>query len=72
MAGTELEGILRHLAAHDVELIVVGMLSGVLQGTPLTTADIDIVHRRSKENVERADSRRSVEVETARTHPHRD
>jgi hypothetical protein len=27
--------------------------TGVLQGTPLTTADIDVVHRRSKENVER-------------------
>jgi hypothetical protein len=45
--------LLRALAAEDVETIIVGMLSGVLQGAPLTTGDVDIVHRRTPENVER-------------------
>lgn len=44
---------LRVLVAHEVEFIVVGMAAGVLQGVPLTTMDVDVVHRRSKENVER-------------------
>src|SRR5450432_1425637 len=41
------------LARHGVEFIVVGMAAGVLQGVPLTTLDIDIVHRRTPENVAR-------------------
>jgi hypothetical protein len=41
------------LAEHDVEFIVVGMLAGVIQGAPLTTGDVDIVHRRTPENVQR-------------------
>ncbi len=45
--------LLRALAAEDVDAIVVGLLSGVLQGAPVTTADVDIVHRRTPENVER-------------------
>jgi hypothetical protein len=35
------------LAHQQVEFIVVGMAAGVLQGVPLTTLDIDIVHRRT-------------------------
>jgi hypothetical protein len=45
--------ILRRLAAHEVEFIVVDMTAGVLQGTPVTTFDLDIVHRRTTENIER-------------------
>ena len=44
---------LRVLAQHQVEFIVVGMAAGVLQGVPLTTLDVDIVHRRTRENVGR-------------------
>jgi hypothetical protein len=44
---------LQALAHQQVEFIVVGMAAGVLQGVPLTTLDIDIVHRRSPENVAR-------------------
>ena len=44
---------LQALAHHQVEFIVVGMAAGVLQGVPLTTLDIDIVHRRTPENVAR-------------------
>ena len=45
--------ILRRLAAARVELVVVGMAAGVLRGAPVTTIDVDIVHRRSPENVAR-------------------
>jgi hypothetical protein len=53
MKSTRFAEILRLLAEHQVEAIVVGMLAGVLQGSPLTTADVDIVHRRTPENVKR-------------------
>ncbi|MEO8920113.1 MAG: hypothetical protein ABI488_22025 [Polyangiaceae bacterium] len=44
---------LRALVRHEVQFIVVGMAAGVLQGVPLTTLDIDIVHERSASNVAR-------------------
>jgi hypothetical protein len=44
---------LQALAHNQVEFIVVGMAAGVLQGVPLTTLDIDIVHHRTPENVGR-------------------
>jgi hypothetical protein len=44
---------LRLLAENEVEVVVVGMLAGVLQGAPLTTGDVDVVHRRTPENVDR-------------------
>jgi hypothetical protein len=45
--------ILRLLAEGDVEFVVVGMAAGILQGAPVTTVDLDLVHRRSPENVQR-------------------
>ena len=36
-----------------VEFIVVGGLAGVLMGAPIVTFDLDIVHRRTTENVDR-------------------
>jgi len=45
--------ILRRLAGGQVELIVVGMAAGVLRGAPVTTLDLDIVHRRNPDNVAR-------------------
>lgn len=36
-----------------MEFIVVGMTAGVLRGAPVTTVDVDIVHRRIPENVAR-------------------
>lgn len=44
---------LRVLLRHNVEFVVVGMAAGVLQGVPLTTLDIDVVHHRTVENVSR-------------------
>ncbi len=43
--------IIRVLLEHDVDFIIVGGVCAVLQGVPVTTADLDIVHRRSEENV---------------------
>lgn len=45
--------ILRLLAAGGVDFIVVGMVAGVLRGAPVTTVDLDIVHRRGDDNVAR-------------------
>ena len=45
--------ILRLLTSNDVEFVVVGMTAGILQGAPATTIDLDIVHRRTPENVAR-------------------
>jgi len=45
--------ILRTLAAHQVEFIVLGGVGAVLQGAPISTFDLEIVHNRSAENVVR-------------------
>jgi hypothetical protein len=45
--------LLRVLTAHGVEFILVGGLAAVLQGAPIITGDLDIVHRRTPENVNR-------------------
>jgi hypothetical protein len=45
--------ILGALAAGEVDFVVVGMTAGILQGAPVSTLDLDIVHARSAENVAR-------------------
>lgn len=45
--------ILRVLAAHKVDFIVVGGVCGVLHGAPIATFDLDIVHSREPENLDR-------------------
>jgi hypothetical protein len=45
--------ILSLLVDHEVEFIVVGMTAAVLHGAPVTTIDLDIVHRRTADNVSR-------------------
>jgi hypothetical protein len=50
---TDFVGILEALTAHRVDFIIVGGASAALQGAPLNTLDIDIVHERSPENVAR-------------------
>lgn len=49
----ELTTLVTRLATADVEFILVGGLAAVAQGAPITTHDVDIVHRRTPENVER-------------------
>ena len=54
MTGTpDLTTLLGGLVAARVELVLVGGLAAVAQGAPLTTHDVDIVHRRTPENVDR-------------------
>jgi hypothetical protein len=49
----DLSTLLERLVAANVELILVGGLAAVAQGAPVTTHDVDIVHRRTPENVDR-------------------
>lgn len=44
---------LRALADSGVEFVVVGGVAAVLQGAPIVTFDLDLVHRRTTENVTR-------------------
>jgi hypothetical protein len=45
--------ILRILPRHEVEFITVGGLAAVFGGAPIVTMDVDILHRRTPENVDR-------------------
>lgn len=45
--------ILRILREHGVEFVVVGGVGAVLQGAPLNTFDLDILHSTEKDNVGR-------------------
>jgi hypothetical protein len=49
----DLSTLLAKLAAADVAFVLVGGLAAVAQGAPLTTHDIDIVHSRAPDNVDR-------------------
>jgi hypothetical protein len=53
MSRARFAEILQLLAAGDVEFVVVGMAAGILQGAPVTTLDLDVVHRRTPDNVAR-------------------
>jgi len=48
-----IDEILRILDKHRVEFIVVGGVCAVLHGAPVSTFDVDIVHARTIENIER-------------------
>ena len=45
--------ILQILLENRVEFILVGGVAAVIHGAPVTTFDIDIVHRRTHDNIER-------------------
>jgi hypothetical protein len=45
--------ILRTLIDHQVEFIVIGGVAAVFHGAPLNTFDLDLVHSRTPENLER-------------------
>lgn len=53
MPSARFDELLEHLAAHEVAFVVVGMTAGILHGAPVTTVDVDIVHRCTVENVSR-------------------
>jgi predicted nucleotidyltransferase len=56
MAGVDFIALLRTLTQDEVEFIVVGDMSAVLQGAPFIAWDCDVICRGSGENVERARS----------------
>jgi len=39
------------LQRHEVDFIVVGGIAAILQGSPLTTEDVDVVYRSANENL---------------------
>lgn len=49
----ELTSILDALVADGVEFVLVGALAAVAQGAPLTTHDVEIVHARTPQNLDR-------------------
>lgn len=53
MVEPRLIEVLRTLRSHDVELIVVGGMAAVIGGAPVVTRDVDVLRRRSPENVQR-------------------
>ena len=53
MARVDFSEILRVLHRHEVEFVTVGGLAAVFNGAPVTTVDVDILHRRTPENVAR-------------------
>lgn len=53
MKKTDFVKVLSTLQSHEVEFIVVGGVSAVLQGVPVTTFDLDILHHRTPDNVEK-------------------
>jgi len=53
VARADFAEILRILDRHGVEFITVGGLAAVFNGAPVVTVDVDILHRRTRENVTR-------------------
>jgi hypothetical protein len=51
--AADLTTLLERLVAAEVEVVLVGGLAAVVQGAPITTFDVDVVHRRTEENVDR-------------------
>ncbi len=50
-AVADVSAILEGLIKADIKFILVGGLAAVVQGAPVTTMDVDIVHNRSSENI---------------------
>lgn len=53
MLERDFGALLTSLHDANVEFLVVGGLAAVLNGTPVHTYDVDVVHRRTVENVDR-------------------
>ncbi|WP_319407569.1 hypothetical protein [uncultured Desulfosarcina sp.] len=49
--GPDLSAVLEGLIKAEIKFILVGGLAAVVQGAPVTTMDVDIVHQRSSENI---------------------
>jgi hypothetical protein len=51
--STDFLAILQRLREHEIDFIVVGGVCAILQGAPITTFDLDLVHSRESQNVDR-------------------
>ena len=49
--AANLSKLLKHLANAGIEFILVGGLAAVVQGAPISTFDMDIVHRQTDDNI---------------------
>jgi len=49
----DLTTLLERLVVSGVEFVLVGGLAAVAQGAPISTFDVDVVHRRTPDNIER-------------------
>ncbi len=49
----DVEGLLRRLAEHDVEFILVGGVAAAVHGSVRLTTDLDVVYARTPANIER-------------------
>lgn len=47
----DLSAIIEGLLMSDIQFILVGGLAAVIQGAPVTTMDVDIVHQQSSNNI---------------------
>lgn len=63
--------MLATLARHEVEFIVVGGVCATLHGAPIMTFDLDIVHRRTEDNIEHLVSALEELDAYFRVHPRR-
>ena len=50
-SGPDLSALLEGLIEADIKFVLVGGLAAVIQGAPVTTMDVDIVHSQSPENI---------------------
>ena len=53
VSSPDLGALIEALTGAGVEFIIVGGLAAVVQGAPVTTMDVDIVHNQSDENIAR-------------------
>lgn len=51
--GADFFALLQELIKRQVDFIIVGGIGAVLQGAPIATFDLDLVHSRNPENLER-------------------
>jgi hypothetical protein len=49
----DLTSLIEVLLDEEVDFVLVGALAAVAQGAPVTTHDVDIVHARTPENLDR-------------------
>jgi hypothetical protein len=52
-SATRFFRLLEVLVRHEVEFLIAGGVAGLLEGAPILTLDLDVVFRRTDENIKR-------------------